>query len=580
MVSSQNVLKNPKEESFFENEFFSELKIFPNSYRNGIGTLKSGDHSKFRIFFFGKSENCDIRNLRFKPGRFVNVLFLFGFLGFVFPPSPIYTEVIPLESGAVEEKKKSFNEKKSQGDRTPTGFDEKNSSIFQEEKTQSSQTQTQSQSSQTQTQTQPSQTQTQSQNTTNANPISFTGKIIDWDVEKLTEYAVANNPLYLAEKQNMGIERGKVITASLYKNPVVQFQQQFIGVPGGGPSDPNFLGANRSQGGSMELAPGLYQDLDIYGVVSLRSKVAKKSFEAVWVEFDNFDRLFRLRLRQNYWAYLFLTNLVDYNKEFYENYSDLLELTKFRVEKGDISPLEFERLELERIQVEKFYRDALVRRQFVEKELRILSGIREAEGIFAFKTEMKFKSLEDLGLKLKETAPVNRPDIAALEERVKEKKLNIDLQRREALGYLQVGGEWRIKGNEHYAGVFATIPLPVNDRGQGKVLSAKEEYKKFELALEAKKREVNEEIEASKKELLAREELLAKYERIDLLQKNKQLEQKSRIAYVRGASDQVTFLQAEKNYLIVLRDYYEVLYLYYNAVEIYKAAVGKKTERD
>ncbi|WP_165783850.1 TolC family protein [Leptospira ellisii] len=411
---------------------------------------------------------------------------------------------------------------------------------------------------------------------------SFSGKIIDWDVDRLTEHAVSNNPLYLAEKQNMGIERGKVITASLSRNPILQFQQQFIGMPGGGSQTPQILGNNGSQGGATEPPPGLYQDLDVYGIISLRSKVAKKSFEAVLGEFDNFDRLFRLRLRQNYWAYLFLTNLVDYNKEFYENYSDLLELTKFRVEKGDISPLEFERLELERIQVEKFYRDALVRRQIVEKELRILSGIREAEGIFAFKSEMKFKSLEDLGLNLKDSniAAVNRPDIAALEERVKEKKLNIDLQRRESLGYLQVGGEWRIKGNEHYAGVFATIPIPLNDRGQGKVLSAKEEHKKFELALEAKKREVNEEIEASKKELLAREDLLAKYERINLLQKNKQLEQKSRIAYVRGASDQVTFLQAEKNYLTVLRDYYEVLYLYYNAVELYKAAVGKKTERD
>ncbi|TGN02539.1 TolC family protein [Leptospira yasudae] len=509
--------------------------------------------------------------ISFKPGagvpKFLKKWFLFGFLGLaVVLMFPITTtaEVIPLEPGlAEEEDKKKSNassnspeEKKSQGTSDP-------------------QTQTQIESQ--------TQSQAQQQSSTTYGQSGFSGKIIDWDVERLTEHAVSNNPLYLAEKQNMGIERGRVITASLYRNPIVQYQQQFIGVPGGGGnSGPQILGANGSQGGSTEIAPALYQDVDVYGIISLRSKVAKKSFEAVLGEFDNFDRLFRLRLRQNYWTYIFLTNLVDYNKEFYENYSDLLELTKFRVEKGDISPLEFERLELERIQVEKFYRDALVRRQFVEKELRILTGIKESEGIFAFKSEMKFKSLEDLGLRLKDStiASVNRPDIAALEERVKEKKLNIDLQRREALGYLQVGGEWRIKGNEHYAGVFATIPLPLNDRGQGKVLSAKEEHKKFELALEAKKREVNEEIEASKKELLAREDLLAKYERINLLQKNKQLEQKSRIAYVRGASDQVTFLQAEKNYLTVLRDYYEVLYLYYNAVEIYKAAVGKKTERD
>ncbi|EMY14021.1 outer membrane efflux protein [Leptospira weilii str. Ecochallenge] len=442
MVSSQNVLRTPRGESFFK----SERRNFPKQYRNEVGTLS---RFKFPIFFLGKTESKRMRG--FKPGKFANTIFVFGFLGFVFPLSWIYPEVIPFEPHFVAEEKKSG-----------PSFDEKKSPIFQE-----------------------GQTQTEVE----ANPIpSFSGKVIDWDVEKLTEYAVSNNPLYLAEKQNMRIERGKVITASLYRNPTIQLQQQFIGVPGGGGSSgPQILGANGSQGGHMEVAPALYQDLDVYGVVSLRSKVAKKSFEAVLGEFDNFDRLFRLRLRQNYWAYIFLTNLVDYNKEFYENYSDLLELTKFRVEKGDISPLEYERLELERIQVEKFYRDALVRRQFVEKELRILSGIREAEGIFAFKTEMRFKSLEDLGLRLREITTVNRPDIAALEERVKEKKLNIDLQRREALGYVQVGGEWRIKGNEHYAGVFATVPLPLNDRGQGKVLSAKEEHKKFELALEAKK---------------------------------------------------------------------------------------------
>ncbi|WP_241547841.1 TolC family protein [Leptospira stimsonii] len=520
MVSSQNVLTNHMGEFFVAGKVFSKDKERENSFSSS-----------------------------FRPFQFLKTFLVLGFLSFfslIF--SPVQAEVIPLESTSTteEEKKKSGTSENVKSLSSPLDATAEKPTA-----------------------------------PTSSIPVTFSGKIIDWDVERLTEYAVSNNPLYLSERQNMGIERGKVITASLSRNPIIQFQQQFIGMPGG-TSGPNILGQNGSQGGSTEIAPAMYQDLDVYGVISLRSKVAKKSFEAVLGEFENFDRLFRLRLRQNYWAYLFLTNLVDYNKEFYENYSDLLELTKFRVEKGDISPLEFERLELERIQVEKFYRDALVRRQIVEKELRILSGIRESEGVFAFKSEMKFKSLEDLGLRLKDStvAAIHRPDIAALEERVKEKKLNIDLQRRESLGYLQVGGEWRIKGNEHYAGVFATIPLPINDRGQGKVLSAREEHKKFELALEAKKREVNEEIEASKKELLAREDLLAKYERINLLQKNKQLEQKSRIAYVRGASDQVTFLQAEKNYLTVLRDYYEVLYLYYNAVELYKAAVGKKTERD
>lgn len=47
---------------------------------------------------------------------------------------------------------------------------------------------------------------------------------------------------------------------------------------------------------------------------------------------------------------------------------------------------------------------------------------------------------------------------------------------------------------------------------------------------------------------------------------------------MRGASDQVTFLQAEKNYLIILREYYDLLYLYFNAVEAFKAATGKNSD--
>jgi cobalt-zinc-cadmium efflux system outer membrane protein len=45
-------------------------------------------------------------------------------------------------------------------------------------------------------------------------------KIQTWSLEEIEAYAVANNPLYLAEKQNIGMARGDLITAALYRNPV------------------------------------------------------------------------------------------------------------------------------------------------------------------------------------------------------------------------------------------------------------------------------------------------------------------------------------------------------------------------
>ncbi|HNC00709.1 MAG TPA: hypothetical protein PLS71_20860, partial [Leptospiraceae bacterium] len=52
-------------------------------------------------------------------------------------------------------------------------------------------------------------------------------KIQTWKLEEIETYAVSNNPLYLAEKQNIGMARGDLITSALYRNPVLSYQQQF-----------------------------------------------------------------------------------------------------------------------------------------------------------------------------------------------------------------------------------------------------------------------------------------------------------------------------------------------------------------
>jgi hypothetical protein len=66
-------------------------------------------------------------------------------------------------------------------------------------------------------------------------------KLKTWTLRQIEDYATKNNPLYLAEKKNIGIARGDVITASLYRNPVISYQNQFI--PLGGGNSTNYLPA-------------------------------------------------------------------------------------------------------------------------------------------------------------------------------------------------------------------------------------------------------------------------------------------------------------------------------------------------
>ena len=117
--------------------------------------------------------------------------------------------------------------------------------------------------------------------------------------------------------------------------------------------------------------------------------------------------------------------------------------------------------------------------------------------------------------------------------------------------------------------------MNIFDRNQGEILKAEENYKKSQLEVESKRKQIYAEIRAALREVNSREELLLNYREIKLLEKNKDVQEKYRLAYIRGASNLVTFLEAEKNYLTVLKGYFEQLYLYYNSIENFRAAIGK-----
>jgi cobalt-zinc-cadmium efflux system outer membrane protein len=131
------------------------------------------------------------------------------------------------------------------------------------------------------------------------------------------------------------------------------------------------------------------------------------------------------------------------------------------------------------------------------------------------------------------------------------------------------------KGPENYTGLYASIPIPIFNRNQGEILKAEELAKKAGLNVESKRMQIISEIIANKNELNFREEQLLDYRKINLLEINKGVQEKSRLAYIRGASNLVTFLEAERNYLNVLRTYYELIYLYYVSIDQYKASIGK-----
>lgn len=387
------------------------------------------------------------------------------------------------------------------------------------------------------------------------------------NLDELIKYAEENNPSIAAARQNIPIAQAHVEIVGTRSNPQIAYSQSFIGgIPG-------------SEGGSTEYAPNISFDLDFFGKRSQRKVVAEKNLEAEKLSFDNFRRQFRLTFRNTYRQYLLLSQQLKATSEFYESYKDLLVASEVRAKTGDISGVEYSRLELERIAFEVELQATAIHHRETSNQLNYLLGLPPQEKAIQLKGKLEFEPLSVLGVSLTDRTPSKRPDLLELKTLIEKFHSESILKRREAFPTLSIGGEYRKKGQEGYLGFSISLPIPIFDRRQGEIQSAEESAKKLTLEAQAKEREIALEVQSKQDELRLREQLLTRFEQLNLLEKNREVAEKSRFAYLKRAYSMVQLLEAQRNYFTVIKSYYEQLFLYYNAVDKYlsSASQGEST---
>jgi cobalt-zinc-cadmium efflux system outer membrane protein len=389
-------------------------------------------------------------------------------------------------------------------------------------------------------------------------------EVVGLDLDGLIEFAKKNNGLYLAAQQNIEIARAELRTAGLLSNPQFFYSQSFIGgVPG-------------SEGGSPEYAPGLSFELDFTQKRSQRKEVAEKGVSIEKFNFLDFDRIFKFQLRQTYREYLLLSEQIKYKKDFFSTYLTLMEATKVRAEKGDISGVEYDRLDLERIGYEADFRATQLQLIEVSQRLRRLLGIPVSSKVLPVQGSFTFVPLSRLGATKRKVSIEKRPDLAALLTKVDQADSVASLKRREAIPNLTVGGEYRKKGNEGYVGLSVSLPLPVFNRNQGEISKAEETKKKLEMEVEVKRNEITGDLQNKVRELIVREQMLLKYQELGLLEKNRSVAERSRFAYLKKAYSIIALLESQRNYMNVQKNYYDQLFLYYTAFDGF-AAIAEGT---
>ena len=289
--------------------------------------------------------------------------------------------------------------------------------------------------------------------------------------------ALAQEPTLRATRTAVDVAKGARLQAGLRPNPTVSFMQQTE--PGGTDSQSRV---------EMQWPLELFRKTG-------RVAVAEQELQAAEQSVSDRERLLAADVRMKYGEVVAAVRDLSVSDDLVATTTRQVELLRARVDQGRTPPLERNMVEVElrRLEAERFFAAGQVDRTVVE--LKRLLGMRANAPLQLCETLEQLVTREvALPLRPDAIAVASRADVQEAEARIRVGDAQIDRARREGrfdlslfgsymrtdAGFPQLGlnaqGELtRVRGLFHYLSAGAALSLPLRNRNQGEISSARAE---------------------------------------------------------------------------------------------------------
>lgn len=368
------------------------------------------------------------------------------------------------------------------------------------------------------------------------------------------QVAKANNPILRAEKLNINIIEGDLITAKLRPNPSLNNQTLQLIDPSLFPSDTRWNNSiNRQVWWQLTKPfqwPKLRQnkiDLATQGVRLTENKYFEIERNLVFDVASKWLDAWRIKqlLTTLQQAQLNLDSLVTIQKARLRNQV----ITTTELMRTQI-PLEQYNLQLKTIRQE--YKNAI-------QELKFMLGTPDSIDV-STNTTIETLSISDQVDSLLESVLQNRPDIKTIQSAITVSESNIKLQKSLQLPVPELGVIWNPQNTVPYLGFFGTIELPLFSRNQGEISKSIFLKQQAEQNLQTVQLKITTEITAAYQTYQLRKETVNRYAQI--LQQSKEVLRSVRYSYLKGGTTLIDLLEAQ-------RSWYDTQQLYYDAQSTY-----------
>jgi outer membrane protein, heavy metal efflux system len=267
--------------------------------------------------------------------------------------------------------------------------------------------------------------------------------------------ARASNPALLSGRQHVTATRASEVTAGLRQNPNFTFSGANVSLSANNPASPYSYTANVSR--LFERGQKRRWRLD----------VARATTDVTQSQYIDTERQTILQVKQAFTNMLTAKAALKIAGDNLDSYSKTVDLSKARLNAGDISATDFDRIDLQMAEFEADNTAAKLDLIQAGDQLQLLLGIAKPTRTFDIAGTLDPPALGQTMEQIEQSALAARPDYQAALQSVRVADAGVHLADADGTTDPTIGGEYERTATYNSAGFQISIPLRVFDRNQG-----------------------------------------------------------------------------------------------------------------
>ena len=364
----------------------------------------------------------------------------------------------------------------------------------------------------------------------------------------------------IAAQYNIDQAHAQELIAGAIPNPTFSFQVSEI--TRNTNNGATAVGCNHNPG--VSCGPAEYfsfsQLIEVAGKRGLRIQSSGLATQAAENDFRDAERIFSNMVRDAYYGLLQAQENRWLAQEIVDHYQEITRANTLRINSGDISESDFLRVRMEAMRAVSDLDSAQTAVEQAQANLAMT--LRWPDKSLQFEAKEQWPDLTDIGQnrstdELIGVALKQRPDLEADKQRALQARKELELARR--LNYPDVtvtGGYARDPSNNNLDTGFIgfSVPLPLFYQHKGESDQAAVNLNQSQLAAEQTELNIRNDVVSALAAWKSADKIVQRFKE-GLLDDALTVRDSAELAYSKGATSVLDFIEAQRSYKIVMRDY-------------------------